>query len=223
MGGLLVAGLAWQQLDAYVHLGMNRRLCDAVLEADLGPATWLSYARGSVAYWLLTATIAGLDLPGLAPGAVVVGALTDALDGALARWGRRGTKLGAYADGEADLVLAVALSLAGVRRGTLPAGTCWLLAGHYALPVGMAFGTAFTSGRPPALEHTLLGRLRGVAQAGLLGSALAPRHLQPLDDLRRPLLAITIVLSVASGVAQVLRIVRSGRPSVIPIVLPARL
>jgi hypothetical protein len=42
MGGLLVAGLAVQQADAYVHLGMNRRLRDGVLEADLGPATWLS-------------------------------------------------------------------------------------------------------------------------------------------------------------------------------------
>jgi phosphatidylglycerophosphate synthase len=216
MGGLLAAGLALQQADAYVHLGMNRRLRDGVLEGGLSSATWLSYARGTVGYWLLTATIAGLDLPGLAPGALIAGALTDALDGPLARRGRLATKLGAYADGEADLVLAVALNLAAVRRGTLPAGACWLLAARYALPVGVAFGTAVISGRPPALEHTLLGRLCGAAQAGLIGSSLAPRRWQPPDDAQRRLLLIATMLSVSSGVAQVLRIVRPGRQAVWP-------
>jgi phosphatidylglycerophosphate synthase len=216
MGGLLAAGLAWQQADAYVHLGMNRRWRDGVLEAALGPATWLSYARGTVAYWLLTATIAGLDLPGLAPAALAVGTLTDVLDGALARRGRRATKLGAYADGEADLALAMALTLAAVRRGTLPAAACWLPPARYAPPVGVAFGTAFASGRLPALEHTLLGRLCGVAQVGLLGSSMAPPRWQPPDNARRRLLVIATMLSVASGVAQVLRIARPGRRAVSP-------
>jgi phosphatidylglycerophosphate synthase len=216
MGGLLVAGLAWQQADAYVHLGMNRRLRDAVLEADLGPATRLSYARGTVGHWLLAATVARIDLPGLAPGALVVGALTDALDGPLARRGRRATKLGAYVDGEADLVLAAALTLAAVRRGTLSAGVCGLLAARYALPIGTAFGRAFAGGLPTALEHTLLGRLCGVAQVGLFGCALVPHRWQPPDGARRLLLAITTVLSVASGVAQALRIARPGRRAVWP-------
>jgi phosphatidylglycerophosphate synthase len=162
----------------------------------------------------LTATIAGLDLPDLAPGALVVGALTDVLDGALARRGRGVTKLGAYADGEADLALAMALTLASVRRGALPAGACWLPAARYALPVGVAFGTAFARGRPPALEHTLLGRLCGVAQVGLLGCSLAPRRWRPRDSVRRVLLSITIVLSVASGVAQAMRMLRPGRQAV---------
>jgi phosphatidylglycerophosphate synthase len=191
---------------------MNRRLRDGGLEADLGSATWLSYARGTVALWLLTATIAGLDLPGpgLAPGAVVVGALTDGLDGVLARRGRRATKLGAYADGGADLVLALALTLAAGRRGTLPVGACGLPAARYALPVSVAFGTAFAGGRSPALEHTLLGRLCGAAQTALMGYALAPKRKHGFDKPRRLLLALTAALSVASGAAQAARVVYPG-------------
>jgi len=120
MGTLLLAGLGWQQANAYLHLGMNRRLDDGVLLPGYGVALWLTYLRGTAAHCLLAVTLTGLDLPGLAPGTVVVGALTDALDGPLARRSRHATKLGAYADGEADGVLAVALTLAAVRRRTLP-------------------------------------------------------------------------------------------------------
>jgi len=206
MGGLLAGGLAWQQVDAYLHLGLNRRLRDGVMEGSLGLAIWLSYLRGTVAYWLLAATVTGIAIPGLAPGAMVVGALTDALDGPVARHLRQASKLGAYVDGEADLVLAVALTLAAVRRGTLPPHACWLVAVRYALPVGAAFGVAFARGRPPALEHTLPGRLCGVAQIGLMGCALAPRGGHWLAGPRRMLLGLTAALTVASAAAQVLRV-----------------
>lgn len=105
----------------------------------------------------------------------------------------------------------MALTLAAMRRGTLSARACWLVAARYAFPVGVAFATAFTGGRPPALEHTLPGRLCGVVQAGLLGSALAPPRLQPRDQSPRLLLALTTVLSVASGGAQVRRLRRLPR------------
>jgi hypothetical protein len=108
-------------------------------------------------------------------------------------------------------VLAVALTLTAVRRGTLPTGACGLPAARYALPVSVALGTAFASSRPPALEHTLLGRVCGVAQAALLGCCLAPRRWQPPDGSWRPLLAITAVLSVVSGVTQILRLVQPVR------------
>ena len=198
MGVLLLAGLLLQQADAYVHLGLNRRLEDGTLLPAFGPGTWLSYFRGSAAYCLLATTGAGIDSSGLAQAVLVVGSLTDALDGPIARRLGQDTKLGAYADGEADLVLAVALTLAGVRHGTLPACARWLPAARYALPIGAAFGTAFAGGRPPALEHTLPGRLCGVAQAGLLGFALAPRRFRPPADTRRALLAISAALNAAS-------------------------
>ena len=211
MGGLLLAGLVLQQGDTYVHLGLNRRLHDGLLLPAFGPAIWLSYLRGSVAYWLLATIGARLDSSRLAPGALVVGALTDALDGPIARHFGQATKLGAYADGEADLVLAVALTLAGVRHGTLPASARWLPAARYALPIGVAFGVAFAGSRPPALEHTFAGRLCGVAQTGLLGYALAPRRFRWLDGSRRLLPAITATLSAASGTAHMLRILGAGR------------
>lgn len=211
LGTNLLAGVLLQQADAFVHLGMNRRLQDGQWLPALGTATWLSYLRGTSAHWLLAATRADVDIPGLVPGVLVLGALTDALDGPLARHLGQATKLGAYADGEADLVLALALTLAAVRRGALPASARWLPAARYALPIGVAFGRAFVGGRPPALEHTRLGRLCGVAQAGLLGCSLAPRRLRPPEGVVRMLLVITAVLSTASGVAQALRMASPGR------------
>lgn len=208
MGGLLLVGVVLQQADGYVHLGLNRRLDDGVPLPTLGPAIWLSYSRGTVAYWLLAATAARLDLPGLAPVALVVGTLTDVLDGHLARRLGQTTKLGAYVDGVADLVLAAALTWDAVRRGSLPAHASWIVVVRYALPVGAAFGVAFVTGRSPALEHTLPGRLCGVAQAGLMGYALAPRRGSQLDRPRRFLLVATAVFSVASSTAQVLRVLR---------------
>ncbi|MGH2388893.1 MAG: CDP-alcohol phosphatidyltransferase family protein, partial [Chloroflexota bacterium] len=214
MGGILLVGLVLWQADGYVHLGLNRRLHDGTPLPVLGPAIWLSYLRGAVAYWLLAATATGIDIPGLAPGALAVGALTDALDGPLARRLRQATKLGAYVDGEADLVLAVALTLTAVRRGALPARAFLLVAARYALPVGAAFWVAFATGRPPALEHTFPGRLCGVAQTALMGYTLMPKRKKGLDKPRQLLLGLAAALSVASGAAQVARVVwpRHGRP-----------
>jgi phosphatidylglycerophosphate synthase len=173
---------------------------------------------------LLTATIAGIDIPGLALGALAVGALTDALDGPLARRLRQSTKLGSYVDGEADLVLAMALTLAAVRSGALPAYAGWLVAARYALPVGAAFGVAFATARPPALEHTLPGRLRGVAQTALIGYVLVPKRGQPLDMPGRLLLGLTAAFSLASAAAQLRRVLcpeRSRAWPLQPVVIPA--
>jgi len=208
--GLVLAGVVLQQADAYVHLGLNRRLRDGVLLPVIGPATWLSYTRGTIAYWLLAAIISGINLPGLAPTAVVVGALTDALDGPLARCFAQETKLGAYADGQADLILAIALTQAGARYGTLTAGARWLPAVRYALPIGVAVSYSFSGGRLPALEHTLAGRLSGVVQTGLLGCALAPSPFRLPVGARRLQVGIAAALSAASGITQSLRILRAG-------------
>lgn len=208
----LLAGLLWQQADAYVHLGINRRLRDGVLLPDLGPALWLSYLRGTTAHWLLSATLADIDLPGLGPCALLVGAVTDSLDGPLARGKDRATKLGAYADGEADIVLAVATAMAAVRRGSLPANIYWMIAARYALPLGVGFGLACARGRPPSLEHTLTGRLCGAAQAGLMGCALAPARWHGLATRpRRILLPLAVMLNVASGTTQAWRVLCASR------------
>ena len=49
MGMLLLVGLGWQQANAYLHLGMNRRLSDGVLLPEYGVALWLSNRRGAAA------------------------------------------------------------------------------------------------------------------------------------------------------------------------------
>jgi len=211
MGCVLMAGIAWQQADTYLHLGLHRRLDDGVLLPDLGMALWLTSLRGAAASYLLATTVVGPDRRGLALCAVAVGALTDALDGPVARRQRHATKLGAYADGEADVMLAVALTMAAVRRGTLPVTAAWwLLGARYVLPVSMACSVAFIHGRSPRLSHTLAGQLCGVAQAGLMACALAPHSWQRAAyGPRRLLLPLTAVLAVTSGVLQVRRMVRS--------------
>lgn len=206
VGGFLLIGLALQQTDIYVHLGLNRRLRDHVLLADLGGAIWLTSLRATTAQWLLMTTLCGVDIPGLAVSALVAGALTDTLDGAVARQQRHETKLGAYVDGEADVLLAISLTVAAVRRGTLPASAYWVMAARYALPIGVGLGVAFKTSHPPRLTHTLAGQLCGVVTAASLGSALGPsaRSTQ-LERARRLLFPLAASLAVASGLAQVWR------------------
>ncbi|MGH2344562.1 MAG: hypothetical protein ACRDG4_05010, partial [Chloroflexota bacterium] len=102
-------------------------------------------------------------------------------------------------------------------RGTLPARAYRLVAARYALPIGAAFRVAFATGRPPALEHTLPGRLRGIAQTVLMAYALAPKRGQEGDKARRLLLRLAASLSVASGTAQAVRVVYPGRRRVWPL------
>jgi phosphatidylglycerophosphate synthase len=211
LGRMLALGLALQQADAYVHLGLNRRLSDGLLLPDLGLATSLTYLRGTLACWQLAGTLAGTDSPALAPGMLAIGTITDILDGMIARRQQRTTKLGTYADGEADAVLALAVTAAAVRRQTLPARVCWLLGLRYLLPIGVGLAVAITRGRPPRLGHSLLGQLCGLAQAGLLGCALAPRPLQRLSARpRRALLPVVGILDVLYGLAQSLRMLHEG-------------
>ena len=59
-------------------------------------------------------------------------------------------------------MLAMALTLTVVRRGTLHPTTVWsLLGARYLLPIGVAFGVAFTRGCAPHLAHTPAGQLCG--------------------------------------------------------------
>jgi phosphatidylglycerophosphate synthase len=211
LGRMLALGLALQQADAYVHLGMNRRLSDGLLLPDLGLAIWLTYLRGTLACWLLASTLADSELPMLAPGVLVLGTVTDVLDGQLARRQQRATKLGTYADGEADATLALAVTIASVRRQTLPALAYRLLGVRYLLPLGAGFGLAFARGRSPRLGHSLLGGACGAAQLGLLGCALAPSRLQRLVARpRRVLLPIVGMLDILYGTTQSWRMVHEG-------------
>jgi len=201
----LLAGLTLQQANAYLHLGMNRRLYDNQLLPHIGMATTLSYLRGACGYTLL-ATTGKAQFPTLGMWLLVVGSLTDVVDGRIARRQGRTTKLGAYADGEADVVLAVALIQRAVYAGELPLATHAILIGRYVIPVLAAMRLALL-GKPPSIAHTKVGQVLGVVATSLTGCALAPEPArQRLRPLQRVLLPLALALSVMNAIAQVRRL-----------------
>lgn len=208
----LALALVVQQADLYVHLGMNRPVAGGAALHRLGAATALSALRTSAACSLLATQGAHIHAPGLAASTAIVGVSTDILDGRIARAQGHETALGAYLDGGADLMLALALTREAVRRGALPPLALLTLIARYAVPLVVAIAIAFTRGRSPRIAHAAVGQWCGLAHSALIASALAPpgiaaRALPP----RRVLLPLVAALSVAGGALQVRRLLEEQR------------
>jgi phosphatidylglycerophosphate synthase len=133
---------------------------------------------------------------------LAVAAMTDALDGSLAR--RVGpTRLGRDLDTVADASTAMAAARAAWIAGWLPGGAVSLTVARSAAPIAILATTYFlTAGRPPAetLEAT-----RGLAPAVLGGIAAAP--FAP-----RAGAVVTTVASIASLLSRCANMTAGQRP-----------
>jgi cardiolipin synthase len=145
--------------------------------------------------WFLAAAVAGCFLPGWAnqvtmarahlavPGlvyalsprdfgalavVVVLAALTDVLDGVVARRLERTTPLGGALDPVADGVFFGAVAVGLAAGGAYPAWLAAVVVLRYLLPA-MAGGVLLLAGRRPTLRHTPLGQVSTVLIAILLG------------------------------------------------------
>jgi phosphatidylglycerophosphate synthase len=138
----------------------------------------LSVARLALAAVLPGALASGADAVGgswVPLGLVAAGALTDLLDGVVARRAPRSSRHGALLDGVADVALVLAATIAAAARGLVP----------IAVPVAVV--TAFTAYAFAAVRggpteagwrraRTRLGHAAGVLNyglAGLIGLAVA--------------------------------------------------
>jgi len=211
--------LAYTLGDAYVHLGMNQATSGAPLYDTLGVPTILTLSRSAVA-GLLTGHLIG-HRAGRAPVssgvlslALASASVTDIADGQLARTMDRSTRLGAYLDAEADIAVALAMTLTLVARRALPGWLATALLARWLTPFAYALTTYFGQGSRVPIGSTRVGKVAGVAQMATLGMALLPERAQKrAPGLRGALHAILAALLVAAPLTQLAQARRAARGS----------
>lgn len=137
---------------------------------------------------------------GLSFGLFVAAGLTDALDGALARWLKQRTVLGQYLDPVADKLLLSTLFLVLTHKGLIGVTVTALVFGRDVAILLVAAILYAAVGRRE-FKPSLFGKMNTVAQVTAVGVVL----LHQIDDakwvlvLRIAALDATILLTLASG------------------------
>lgn len=209
----LVFFVAWQQSDLFWHLGLNRQVQTGELLTVTGVANILTWLRGLGAAFLLGRLIGGIPTPsGLALSVFLVGAVTDMLDGQVARRTKTQSKLGQIADGEADFCLYLALTIILIQNNVLPLWLGFIMLLRFLIPLLAASGSYFLFAQPVRFGSTTWGKYTGVAQCLYFLVLLAPPQLTFLTHyLNLPLLITTLVLLIAAPLSQIVRNLRWAR------------
>jgi phosphatidylglycerophosphate synthase len=185
LGGLLWWVAVWQMLDW--HLGMAEG-GDGVAHARLAPADALTLSR----FWLVPLAVGARRSPKGLPSVVLLGGLTDWLDGALARRSGR-TRLGRDLDSTADLAFLLASVMAARAAGRITTLGACSLGVRYAAGISLSLTAVFGRCRRPAIRARPWGaalRVGGLAastagwrRAGTLtllaGAIVPPRSTSP--------------------------------------------
>lgn len=203
---------AFTHFDVYCHLSMNARRRGDELYPALGLPTRLTLARGACAGLLWGHLLGGRPAGRRLLLAALAGAcVTDIADGAVARATGRVTRLGQYADSQADFGFGVAYALTLAARRWLPRWLVALLLARWLAPFAFALASYFGWVRRVPIQSTNAGRAAGVAQAATLAAALLPDgvagHVAPF---RRALHVATAALLVAAPLAQARALLRTG-------------
>jgi len=137
---------------------------------------------------------------GLSFGLFVAAGLTDALDGALARWLKQRTVLGQYLDPVADKLLLSTLFLVLTHKNLIPVTITALVFGR---DVGILLVAALLYAAVGRREFkpSLFGKLNTVAQVTAVAVVLLHQiyDVRWVVDLQMLALYATMVLTVASG------------------------
>lgn len=129
----------------------------------------------------------------------VVAAVTDLLDGNLARWLRQKTVLGAWLDPIADKAMLLSTLLALAWAGSLPSWLALVVVLRDGVVLGGAAAYRVLTGRLE-VAPTLSGKAATFAEFALVSLILADLALGPgLIAWLEPLIVLTAVLVVASG------------------------
>ncbi len=130
-------------------------------------------------------------------------ALTDWLDGYLARKFKNETVLGKLMDPLADKILVIAALLMLIPLGRIPAWLCLIIISREVIITGLR-GLAASTGTVVAADN--LGKLKANFQYYGIGLLIFPVGLLPIPyqlEIAMVLIAISVVLSVWSGVKYV--------------------
>jgi cardiolipin synthase len=155
--------------------------------------------NGSFGWALLTLLVAGA---------------TDILDGIVARIADQRTKLGTYLDPLADKLLLTSAFVTLAILHLVPAWVAVIVLTRDLVIVAGAF-VLYVTETPIEVMPTLLGKGATLTQLCYLAFALViiylQRDLQPL----LPLLAVMLVLTIASGLQYVYRGIRAYHPNLV--------
>ena len=197
--------IAWQQCDAFWHLGLNRQVQTGKLLPMIGIANVLTGLRGLGASFLLGRLLGGLPTPtSLALAVFLFGIVTDILDGQVAQRTHTQSRLGQIIDGETDFCLYLALSIILVQDGILPLWLCIVLILRFFVPLIAALGSYFLFARPVRFGSTIWGKCAGLIQCLYFFVLLAPSQLMFIvRAVSLPLLVATIVFTIAAPIAQI--------------------
>lgn len=145
--------------------------------------------------------LAGPGTAGAAPALAifVVAALTDAVDGRLARHQGQVTRLGTFLDPLADKILIVGTLIGLQAKGLVPA---WIVVLIVARELAVTNLRAVAAARGYSVGASPYGKAKTIVQsaatAGLLLLLAAPSA--PLADIAYGLLAAAVALTVLSGI-----------------------
>lgn len=198
--------VAWQQSDLYWHLGLNHHVKTGILLQKVGLANVLTGWRGLAASFLFSRLIGGLATPSwLILSALLVGIMTDILDGQVARWSNTQSKLGQIIDAETDFCLYLAIILILLQQHILAPWIGLMMLLRFCVPLLAALLSYFILARPIRFSSTPWGKYAGLAQCSYLLALLAPPQFAVLiHSIIFPLLIITVILLVVAPLAQIL-------------------
>ena len=142
------------------------------------------------------------QLYGWALGVFIAAALTDALDGTLARILGQRTALGAYLDPAADKLLMTAAFITLVILQLLPG---WLAVLVILRDVIIVLGLIFlrAASRSPEIRPSVASKLTTLFQLGTIGAALLFQPIFPLPALIDLFIAVTAITTAISGLQYV--------------------
>jgi cardiolipin synthase len=138
----------------------------------------------------------------------IAAGVTDALDGALARWLDARTVIGGYLDPLADKALLVSVYITLAGSGLLPVWLAILVVFRDLLIVGGVL-LSHTLGQPMAMAPLLVSKLNTLAQVLLAGLVLGMAGLAVADPGIGDMMVIVVAATTAvSGTAYVVAWVR---------------
>ena len=210
--------VVWQQSDLFWHLGLNRQVKTGELLPTVGIANTLTWLRALGASYLLGRMVGGISTPSwLALLILLGGAVTDILDGQVARRTQTQSKLGQIGDGETDLCLYLAIAIILIQNGVLPLWLGIVMLLRFLAPLFAVLGSYFLFARPVHFGSTTWGKYAGLAQCIYFLALLAPSQLAFITRfIDLPLLIVTLILLIVAPIAQLAEHVMPGSRRVSP-------
>jgi cardiolipin synthase len=187
---------------------VNRRTLVVILPTAL---TLARLCAVPVTIWLILGGAFGVAF-----WVFIAAGVTDALDGALARWFDARTTIGGYLDPIADKALLVSVYIALAAQGLVPVWLTILVVFRDLLIVGGVL-LSHTLGQPVVMAPLAISRLNTVAQIGLAALVLAIGGLGIADSqiavMMTGLVAATTAVSGAAYAVQWIRRLGGLEPS----------